>query len=159
MTLDGKEIFLISPDGTDEVNLTQGLGENDAPAWSPDGSRIAFGTAPPAPSLDMEIAVMNRDGGSRMIVTSPPGFDFQPAWSPDGTKIVFTRSDLGGDSEIYVVNADGSNLTNVSNRPETLETAPDWNGRGAAVAVASRQSAFYNRWLRANHMDANRLHR
>lgn len=159
VTLDGKEIFLISPDGTDEVNLTQGLGENDAPAWSPDGSRIAFGTAPPAPSLDMEIAVMNRDGGSRMIVTSPPGFDFQPAWSPDGTKIVFTRSDLGGDSEIYVVNADGSNLTNVSNRPETLETAPDWNGRGAAVAVASRQSAFYNRWLRANHMDANRLHR
>ena len=158
VTLDGKEIFLINPDGTGEVNLTQGLGENDAPAWSPDGSRIAFGTAPPAPSLDMEIAVMNRDGSSRMILTTPPGFDFQPVWSPDGTKIVFTRSDLGGDSEIYVVNADGSNLTNVSNRPETLETAPDWNGRGAAVAVASRQSAFYDRWLRANRLEAIRRH-
>jgi Tol biopolymer transport system component len=158
VTLDGKEIFVINPDGTDEVNLTQGLGENDAPAWSPDGSRIAFGTAPPTPSLDMEIAVMNRDGSSRTIVTSPPGFDFQPAWSPDGTKIVFTRSELGGDSEIYVMNADGSNLTNASNRPETLETGPDWNGQAGGVTVASRQSAFYDRWLRANHLEATRRH-
>ena len=91
-----------------------------------------------------------------MILTEPPGFDFQPAWSPDGTKIVFTRSDLGGDSEIYVVNADGSNLTNASNRPETLETGPDWNGQGAGVTVASRQAAFYDRWLRANHLEASR---
>jgi Tol biopolymer transport system component len=159
VTLDGKEIFLINPDGTGEVNLTQGLGENDAPAWSPDGSRIAFGTAPPAPSLDMEIAVMNRDGSSRMIITSPPGFDFQPVWSPDGTKIVFTRSDLGGDSEIYVMNADGSNLTDASNRPETLETGPDWNGQTGGVTVASRQSAFfYDRWLRANRLEAIRRH-
>jgi WD40-like Beta Propeller Repeat len=158
VTLDAKEIFVINPDGTGEVNLTQGLGENDGPAWSPDGSRLAFGTAPPAPSPDMEIAVMNRDGSSRTILTAPPGFDFQPAWSPDGTKIVFTRSDPGGDSEIYVVNADGSNLTNASNRPETLETGPDWNGQGEGVTVASRQSAFYDRWLRANHLEASRRH-
>jgi hypothetical protein len=46
----------------------------------------------------------------------------------------------------------------VSNRPETLETGPDWNGQGAAVTAASRQSAFYKRWLRANHLDAARLH-
>ena len=157
VTLDAKDLFLINPDGSDETNLTQGLSVNDAPAWSPDGSRIAFGTAPPTPGPDMEIAVINRDGSGEVTLTSPPGFDFQPVWSPDGTKIVFTRSEPSGDSEIYVMNADGSNLINVSNRPATLETGPDWNGQGATVTAASRQSAFYRRWLRANHLDAARL--
>jgi Tol biopolymer transport system component len=155
--LDGKDLLLINPDGTGEMNLTQGLSENDAPAWSPDGSRIAFGTSEVG-AADMEIAVINRDGGGQTLLTHPPGFDFQPAWSPDGTKIVFTRSELGGDSEIHVMNADGSNQINVSNRPETAETGPDWNGQGPAVTAASRQSAFYNRWLRANRLEADRGH-
>jgi Tol biopolymer transport system component len=158
VTLDAKDLFLINPDGSGETNLTQGLSENDAPAWSPDGSRIAFGTAPPTPGPDMEIAVINRDGSGQVTLTSPPGFDFQPVWSPDGTKIVFTRSEPSGDSEIHVMNADGSNHINVSNRPETFETGPDWNGQGGAVTAASRQSAFYRRWLRANHLEAARLH-
>ena len=156
VTLDAKDLFLINPDGSGEINLTQGLSANDAPAWSPDGSRIAFGTAPPTPGPDMEIAVINRDGSGQVILTSPPGFDFQPVWSPDGTKIVFTRSEPSGDSEIHVMNADGSNRINVSNRPETFETGPDWNGQGAAVTAASRQSAFYKRWLRANHLETAR---
>ena len=104
----------------------------------------------------MQIAVVNRDGGGQSILTHPPGFDFQPIWSPDGTRIVFTRSESSGDSEILVMNADGSNQINVSNRPETLETGPDWNGQGTAVTAASRQSAFYTRWLRANRQEANR---
>ena len=159
VTLDAKEIFLVSPDGTGEVNLTQGLGQDDGPTWSPDGSRLAFSTGPLIPSLESEVAVMNRDGSGRTILTDRPGFDFQPVWSPDGAKIVFTRSEIGGDSEIYVMDADGSNQTNVSNRPETFETTPDWNGQGAAVTLAGRQSAFYSRWLRANHVEANRLQR
>jgi Tol biopolymer transport system component len=158
VTLDAKDLFVINPDGTGEMSLTQGLSENDAPAWSPDGSRIAFGTTPTAPGPDMQIAVINRDGSGKVLLTSAPGFDFQPAWSPDGTKIVFTRAEPSGDSEIHVMNADGSNQVNVSNRPESFETGPDWNGQGAVVTVASRQSAFYRRWLRANHTAANRLH-
>jgi Tol biopolymer transport system component len=158
VTLDAKDLFVINPDGTGEQSLTQGLSENDAPAWSPDGSRIAFGTTPTVPGPDMQIAVMNRDGSGKILLTGSPGFDFQPAWSPDGTKIVFTRSEPSGDSEIHVMNSDGSNEINVSNRPESFESGPDWNGQGAAVAVASRQSAFYRRWLQVNHMEANRPH-
>jgi Tol biopolymer transport system component len=157
VTLGDNNMYLIDPDGSDEVNLTQGLSADDGPTWSPDGSRIAFSTAPLGQPLESEVAVMNRDGSGRTGLTDRPGFDNQPVWSPDGTKIVFTRSE-NNDSEIYVMNADGGNQTNVSNRPGTLETAPDWNGQGA-VTVASRQQAFYRKWLRANQLKANRLHR
>jgi len=157
VTLGGLDIFLINPDRSGEVNLTQGLSDDDGPTWSPDGSRIAFTMGPLGQPLESEVAVMNRDGGGRMVLTDRPGFDLQPVWSPDGTKIVFTGSE-NGDSEIYVMNADGGNQTNVSNRPDTRETTPDWNGRGPAT-VASRQSAFYSRWLRANHLEADRLQR
>ena len=156
VALDGKDLYLINPDGTGEMNLTQGISQNDSPSWSPDGSRITFSTA--ATDAVEEIAVMNRDGSGRMILTHPTGFDFQPVWSPDGAKIVFTRSESSGDSEIHVMNADGSNQINVSNRPETLETGPNWNGQGGGVTAASRQSGFYKRWLRANHLEAGRPH-
>lgn len=157
VTLGDKDIFLINPDGTGEVNLTQGFSEDDGPTWSPDGSRIAFSTGPLGQEEESEVALMNQDGSNRMVLTDGPGADFQPVWSPDGTKIVFTRSE-DDDTEIYVMNADGSNQTNVSKRPATLETTPDWNGQGP-VTVASRQSAFYRSWLRANHLQANGLHR
>jgi TolB protein len=157
VTLGDKDIFLINPDGTGEVNLTQGFGEDDSPTWSPDGSTLAFSTSPLGQEEESKVASVNRDGGNRMILTHGPGFDFEPVWSPDGTKIVFTRS-VDNDSEIYVMNADGGNQTNVSNRPDTRETTPDWNGQGP-VTVASRQSAFYRSWLRANHLQANGLYR
>jgi TolB protein len=159
VTLGDNDIFLINPDGTGEVNLTRGSGEDEAPTWSPDGSRIAFTTDPLGQALESQVAVMNRDGSSRRSLTRGPGFDFEPGWSPDGTRIVFTRSE-DSDTEIYVMNADGGRQTNVSRRPDTGETTPDWNGQGPATAtVAGRQSVFYRSWLRANHLEANGLRR
>jgi Tol biopolymer transport system component len=150
VTLGDNDIFLIDPDGAHEVNLTQGLSEDEEPTWSPDGSRIAFTLGPLDQPLESEIALMNRDGSGRTILTNHPGFDYQAAWSPDGTRIVFTRSEASGDSEIYVINADGGTQTDVSLRPGTVETTPDWNGQGGAGVMASR-AAFYRSWLLAHH--------
>lgn len=154
VTLGARDIFLINPDGSGEVNLTRGRSDDEGPAWSPDGSRILFTLGPLDQPSKTQIAVMNPDGGDRAILTDHPGLDFEPAWSPDGSKIAFTRSEDTGDSEIYAMNADGSGLTDVTNRPDSRETTPDWNGRGGAVEMAGRQTrlaSFYQRWLRANH--------
>jgi TolB protein len=149
--LEDNDIYLIDPDGSNEANLTKGVSDDESPTWSPDGSRIAFTLGPLGQTVETEIAVMNPDGSGRTTLTTHPGFDFQPTWSPDGAKLVFTRAETSGDTEIYVMNADGSGQTDLTNRPDSRETTPDWNGRGADATMATGQSAFQQRWLRARH--------
>jgi len=152
VSLGDKDIFTIDPDGSDETNLTHGRGEDEAPVWSPNGSTLLFTAGSTNDFNESEIAVMGRDGSGRTLLTHHPGFDFEPVWSPDGSKIVFTRSDETGDSEIFVMDAAGGNEIDVSRRPESFETGPDWNGDGSVVTLAGRQSpSFYERWSRANH--------
>ena len=56
-----------------------------------------------------EIYVMDNDGGNQRNLTNNPGDDRYPSWSPDGTGIVFSsdRNDVGGNRQIYVMDADG----------------------------------------------------
>lgn len=141
VTVSEKDILLINPDGTGLINLTQGSALDDSPVWSPDGSRIAFNTGPADQPLESDVAVIDRNGGEPTNLTNHPGFDFNPDWSPDGSKLVFTRSDAG-DSEIYTMNADGSAQTDISQRPNTLETSPDWGGQSPVLAASRFSRAF-----------------
>ena len=74
---------------------------------------------------------MNADGSNPIRLTdSPPGTNFEPNWSPDGTKIVFTStrdpaSPPGSNYEVYVMDANGSNQTNLTNYPAP-DSRPDW---------------------------------
>jgi Tol biopolymer transport system component len=132
------DIYVINPDGTREMNLTQGLNSLNAElSWSPDGSKIAFSTAPVGPVFH-DIAVMNRDGTGRTNLTNEPGFDHDPSWSPDGTKIAYVRS-RDGNADIYVMNSDGTAKTKVSNlSADDDETRPDWNGWDRSGLLAGR---------------------
>ncbi|MFZ2490574.1 MAG: hypothetical protein WA208_03730, partial [Thermoanaerobaculia bacterium] len=76
------------------------------PAWSPDGSSIAF-TGSYLETGD-EIAVMSPEGTNVRQLTSADGQDRGATWSPDGRRIAFWSERDGGEREIYVVDLEGS---------------------------------------------------
>jgi hypothetical protein len=94
------------------------------PSVSPDGTRIAF--ARDIDNSDIALYSVRTDGTGLMRLSDPaPAHDQHPAWSPDGTKIVFS-SNRDGNRELYVMDADGSNQTRITNTPSVNEDNPDW---------------------------------
>jgi|GEM_PF-2362533 len=83
------------------------------PAWSPDGTRLAFYSGR---SGNDDIWAINVDGSSELQLTDDPGKDRRPAWSPDGTQIVFD-SDRAGSQDIWIMNADGTNQQQLTTGP------------------------------------------
>jgi Tol biopolymer transport system component len=78
---------------------------------------------------------MDPDGSNLQRLTRRPGF--QPDWSPDGSRIVFGSLD-GHDGEVFVMNADGSDLIRLT-RNRFEETLPAWSPDGLTIAFASRR--------------------
>jgi TolB protein len=95
-------------------NTTQPISAiGKSPTWSPDGKRIAFVSRS---STDKdEVSVMNADGSNVTLLTPNSNWDdvFELAWSPGGSKLLFVARQ-GENEQIYRVNADGSNLTPLS---------------------------------------------
>ena len=102
-------IFTMNTDGSDVKQITDNQYFNFDPAWSPDGTKIAFDTS--RNNGDSEIYLMNADG-SNQAGFSPPAFGIDAAWSPDGKKIAYWQDYVG---IIFVMNADGSNQKALTN--------------------------------------------
>ena len=91
-------------------NLTSDPAFDWAPAWSPDGSMIAFvsdRTGIP------ELYRVNDDGTGLVRLTTAIGFNGRFAWSPDGRTIALAR-DVAGESDLYSINADGSSIVRLT---------------------------------------------
>src|SRR6266487_612528 len=131
------KIYLINPDGTGLVRLTQGEGEY--PSWSPDGKKIAFASSRDG---NYEIYVMNADGSNQTRLTNNPAYDMYPAWSPDGQFIAFdTQRDYyppkdqgaGEEFEIHVMKADGTCDTRLTTNA-VEDRFPAWSSDGTRLA-------------------------
>jgi TolB protein len=85
--------------------------QNQMPAFSPDGSKIAFAAIRDSPNFN--IYVMNRDGSNLRRLTTSKLDDLAPAWSPSGTQIVFT-SGRSGDAQLYMMSADGTGVEHLN---------------------------------------------
>jgi len=113
------DVYAIDVDGSNPVNLTPGSAGGWDPAWSPDGSQIAFVRAEPlvGGARGSNVWVMDADGSNAtkltdLVSSMPAGwshFAWDPAWSPDGTRIAFAGPGEQADRTIWVVEADGSN--------------------------------------------------
>jgi len=123
------------------LRLTNNNALDESPAWSPDGSRIAFGSNRDGKG---EIYVMNADGSNVKRLTNNLSDDYGPKWSPDGRKILFD-SDRDGNKEVYVMDADGANQTRLTNNIAT-DSATSWSPDSSQIAFASNRDHpnFYN---------------
>lgn len=129
---DNTEIYVMNLDGGAVRNLTQSPGSDWSPAWSPDGTHIAFESDRDG---NIEIYIMNADGGNPRNLTRHPATDVDPTWSPDGKQIAFysRRGHEEGESGIYIMDADGKNPRLLVDRADD----PAWSPDGRQIAFAS----------------------
>ena len=133
------------------MRLTNAVGADTNPAWSPRGDRIAFEST--APSGKPEIYVLNADGSG--VPVRLTDFDDEPypsnplvtkaTWSPDGDRIAFHRrvvevTGTRGHTQIYTMNADGTDVTQITftPTPPTPEFSgfPSWGTLSVGTDVA-----------------------
>lgn len=126
------DIYVMNPDGTGLVNVTNHRASDRLPAWSFDGSKIAFRSTRDG---NQEIYVMNDDGSDVVRLTFDPAVDTSPSWTPEG-RILFS-SNRRGRFEIYEVNADGSDLRHIDIAVEGNLTFPNESSEGHRLAFIS----------------------
>ncbi len=107
------EIYALSANSSDPVQLTDNNFFDGQALWSPDETKIVFVSDRDG---NQEVYVMDADGSNIVDVSNNPAFDEIPAWSPDGTRISF-NSDLGGQTDVWIANADGTNPVNLTDNP------------------------------------------
>ncbi|AEF99916.1 Tol-Pal system beta propeller repeat protein TolB [Methylomonas methanica] len=105
-----------------------------APAWSPDGSKIAYVSFHTKRS---EIFVQTLATGQRQSVSSYPGINGAPAFSPDGSRLAITLS-KDGSPDIYVLNLANRNLTRLTSGL-SIDTEPSWSPDGSTIVFTSDQ--------------------
>jgi S1-C subfamily serine protease len=123
--------------------LTRSPADERGAAWSPDGKRIAF-------ERDGQIYAMSADGKRQTALTSSRGSNVSPAWSPSGADLAFA-SNRDGDYDIYVMNANGTAPTNLTNNTESatdevkpaVDLDPAWSPSGSYITFTSNRSGNY----------------
>lgn len=125
-------ICVMNTDGSGRTQLTDDDTEDYDPAWSPDGSKIAFTSWR---DMIYGIDVVNADGSGRIRLTDGQAYHGQPTWSPDGSKIAFASGGYQSNN-IYVMNADGSGPRQITRDVFSAEH-PTWSPDGSKIAFIS----------------------
>lgn len=132
----GSDIFIMRTDGTRLWPLTNLGGFAESPAWSPDGSRIAFHfyRADQFP----DIYVIRADGTGLTQITSDSALNMYPSWSPDGSTLAFS-SDRDGPMAIYFAKPDGSGVTCFLTIAGSRSFGITWSPDGSQIAFMSNR--------------------
>lgn len=145
----GSDIFLTNADGTNVIDLVDAAGDDQSPAWAPDGSRLAYvclhqpdgSLAPPA-----RICVRNADGTGFAVLSQTLGEDVSPTWSHDGSQIAFTSTAPGSQSMIMIMNADGTNRFPMNVSMAGADN-PDWSPDNRSIVFNMLNSIWvFNRF-------------
>ncbi|HSR47251.1 MAG TPA: protein kinase [Anaerolineales bacterium] len=136
------QIYLINFDGSDLTQVTDLSDGACQPAWSPDGSRLAF-TSPCRDNREVyqgsQIFIMDADGSNLTPLPTVPGGDFDPAWSPNGLRIVFA-SLRGSFTQLYVIDLETREATPLGQN-SMAQLQPAWSATGAELIYTGQRTS------------------
>ncbi|MDE3165431.1 MAG: PD40 domain-containing protein, partial [Acidobacteriota bacterium] len=119
-----QQIYRMNMDGGDVERLTPGNGEASNPSWHPNGQLIAFAWTQGFATGAFNVFTMNVASRDYIQLTHGEGRNENPSWSPDGSHIVFASTRGRGSSQIYIMTADGKNVTQLTTAGENF--TPVW---------------------------------
>ena len=108
-------------DGENPLTMVSSKEPIISPAWSPEGSRIAYVSF----EKKKPIVYIQSLSGQRSVLAGFKGNNSAPAWSPDGNKLAIVLT-YGANSQVYTINADGSNLNRIT-KGGAIDTEPTWS--------------------------------
>ena len=133
------EIIAMKADGTDMLNLSRNAANDMDASWAWDGQHIVFVSDRGGSS---DIYIMRNDGSEVRRLTNDPIEDRFPRWSPDGKKLIYqsgkdgflvSQSSIARHTDLYVIDADGSRITNITNTPNISEHWASWSPDGKTL--------------------------
>jgi Tol biopolymer transport system component len=141
----GGDIWTTNEDGSNPTRLTSDRSQEGAPAFSPDGGKIAFAKevevetkggslSGPTKQLVGKIAIMDTDGCDQTVLPVPAGKGaYEPSWAPGGLRVAFWFT---GDCGIFITKADGSGTPRTVPTPGVPGCAarPEWSPDGTRIA-------------------------
>ena len=139
------EIYVMRPDGTGAVRLTDNRTEDAYPVLSPNGARVAFARNVRG---QFDLYVMSVDGTDvRRVMRAPNSDEVLPSWSPDSSKLAYTATTAtpnGWQSDIYRIRLSDGRFRRITFTPKTKEFAPDWSPDGSLIAFTKQNESQEN---------------
>lgn len=139
LSTDVQNIFVMNNDGTGLTQITTS-GQDTQPAWSRDGSKIAFASHRTGM---WQIFTMDPDGSNQVNISESGANrradDIEPGWSPSGDEITFARTTnaFNPTSDIWSMKNDGGGQTQLTDTSSANETRPAWSPDGQTIAFAT----------------------
>jgi TolB protein len=127
-----QDLFAVRPGQPGAQRLTDSPYDDQHPAWSPDGQRIAFSSRRDG---NWDLYVLYVPTGELIRLTHDPVYEAAPAWSPDGQWLVY-EGYYEGNLDIYIVRADSSEGPYPVTRSPSAEFSPSWRNDSTGREIA-----------------------
>ena len=126
-----RELYLMNPDGSELVNITNNRADDVSGVWSPTGEQILFASDRDRFLGSWDLYFMDADGSNVQPVFEKSAARNSPAWSPDGEHIAYTRT-VRGVWYVYMSTSDGKNEERLA-----IGGSPKWSPDGTEIVFVA----------------------